>query len=310
MKKVIRFLNKKLFWFVYKFTPIYMLPFPSSVCIEASTRCNLKCPHCPTGQGQKTLSKGFLKFEDFKSFVDKYDCFIERIQLSNYGEIFLNGDIFEIIKYAEDKGIKTSADSNLNYFNEAMAEDLIKAGMTTLTVSIDGMTNESYSQYRINGNFDKVITNIENINKFKKKYNSKKPELIWQFIIFDHNKHEIHKAEEMAKKLNMLFCVKQDWGPYFPQNADAYKKSCETNVDFCYSLWHSPVINYNGNMLGCCTLFDERYHLGNVFKEGFANVYNGNRMRTARKMVLGKTKKIDNSIYCSQCAHNKNLYKK
>lgn len=166
--KIIRFFNKKLYRLIYKFKLAYMFPFPSSVCIDASTCCNLKCICCPTGQGRKGMSKGFLKFRDFKNFVDKYYYFINRIELSNYGEIFLNPEIFEIIKYAEDRGIKTSAQVNLNYFNEEMAKKLIKAGMSELTVSIDGATNKTYSKYRINGNFNNVIPNIKSINKFKK----------------------------------------------------------------------------------------------------------------------------------------------
>src|SRR3989338_455442 len=198
MEKIVRFINKKLFWLVYKFKPTFMFPFPNFVCIDASTHCNLRCVCCPTGQGKGGMSKGFLKFNDFKAFIDKYGYFLDRIQFSNYGEIFLNQEIFQIIKYAEDRGIRTCADANLNHFNGLMAEKLVKAGMTDLTVAIDGASNESYSKYRIGGNFDRVISNVESINKFKKKYNSRKPALTWQFVLFGHNGHEIDKAKEMA----------------------------------------------------------------------------------------------------------------
>ncbi len=277
-----------------------MFPFPNFVCLEASTHCNLRCVCCPTGQGKEGMSKGFLKFRDFKEFVDKYGCFLDRIQLSNYGEIFLNPEIFKIIKYAEDAGIRTCADSNLNHFNESMAEELVRAGMTDLTVAIDGATNESYAKYRINGNFDRVISSVKSMNKLKQKYNSKKPALIWQFVLFGYNEHEIDDAREMAGSLNMRFCVKSNWSKTFSPVANPINKSPGTTDNLCAQLWHMPVINYNGNMLGCCVLFDERYHFGNVFSEGFFQVYNGSKMRTARKMILRRMGKID-SIYCSQC---------
>jgi MoaA/NifB/PqqE/SkfB family radical SAM enzyme len=305
MKKFIRFLNKKLFWFIYRFKPLYMFPFPNFVCIEASTYCNLKCVCCPTGQGKKGMSKGFLKFKDFKKFVDKYNHFIERIQLSNYGEPFLNTKIFKIIKYAENKGIKTSADTNLNYFNESMAEKLIKSGMSELTISIDGVTNESYSKYRVNGDLNKVISNIKRINKFKRKYNSDKPKLNWQFIVFSHNEHEINRAKGMAEKLNMHFYIKR--GLNFGQNFSLPSQKYRINTSYilekyCYQLWHLPTINYNGNLLGCCILFDEKYHFGNIFKEGFFYVYNNKKMRAARRIILKKLKKANiSSIYCSKC---------
>ncbi len=300
MKEIIRFVNKKLFWLVYKFKPTFMFPFPNFVCIEASTHCNLKCACCPTGQAQKGMSKGFLQFEDFKAVIDKCGFFLNRVQLSNYGEIFLNPEIFKIIKYAEDRGIRVCADTNLNYFNESMAEELVKTGMTDLTVAIDGASNESYSKYRVNGNFDRVISNVKSINKFKQKYNSKKPALIWQFVLFGYNEHEIDEARAMAKSLDMRFCIKLNWSRKFFPVAHPNSQSPGVIDNLCGQLWHMPVINYNGNMLGCCVLFDEKYHFGNVFNEGFPRVYNGHRMRTARRMMRNGIKGID-SIYCSQC---------
>jgi len=300
MKTITRFINKKVFWLVYKFRPIYMFPFPSSICIDASTHCNLNCVCCPTGKGSNGLSKGFLKYNDFKNFVDKYGRFLERIQLSNYGEIFLNPEIFKIIQHAENQGIKTYADTNLNYFNDAMAENLVQAKMTGLTISIDGTTNESYSKYRKNGHLDKVLLNIERINKFKNVYNLVKPELTWQFVLFGHNEHEVDHAREMAEELKMHFIVKSNWDPEFSPTSASGPTDNDLHDNLCNQLWHMPVINFNGNMLGCCVLFDEEYHLGNAFKNSFFRIYNGQKMRNARKVILKRIEKSD-SIYCGKC---------
>lgn len=245
MKRAVRFINKKLFWLVYKFKPAFMFPFPNFVCIEASTHCNLKCVCCPTGQAREGMPKGFLQFKDFKAFIDKSGFFLDRVQLSNYGEIFLNPEIFKIIEYAETRGVRTCADTNLNHFNESMAEELVRVGMTDLTVAIDGAANESYSKYRIKGNFDRVISNVRSINKLKQKYRSGKPNLTWQFVIFGYNKHEINAAREMAESLNMQFCVKLNWSKeFFPvANPDSQQSLGVLDNNLCGQLWHMPVIN-------------------------------------------------------------------
>ena len=77
-----------------------------------------------------------------------------------------------------------------------------------MTVSIDGATPETYKIYRRGGDFNKVISNIKTINKFKKQYHSESPRLIWQFIPFGHNEYEIDKAKKMAKKLSLQIMVK------------------------------------------------------------------------------------------------------
>ncbi|MBW2046266.1 MAG: hypothetical protein JRI96_15530 [Deltaproteobacteria bacterium] len=69
----------------------------NSVRIEASSICQLQCPACSTGNGRMgVVGKGYLKFRDFKKFVDGYPM-IKTIELSNYGEIFLNPELKGII---------------------------------------------------------------------------------------------------------------------------------------------------------------------------------------------------------------------
>ncbi|VVB82681.1 Radical SAM superfamily protein [uncultured archaeon] len=310
IKKIIRFLNEKIFYICYSFKTPLIPAFPKAIRLDTSTICNLKCPCCPTGRREDKLSRGFLKFSDFKKFIDKYGFLIEDIYLSNKGEMFLNPEIFDIIQYAEDRGIRTHSDTNLNYFNEKMAEKLVKSGISELTISLDGASQKSYSLYRVGGDFEKVISNIKSINKFKEKYQSKKPVLNWQFIIFGHNQNEIEKAKKMADKLKIHFFLKKSWDKNFsvPSNLSEIEdkeKIYKRDKSFCDDLWICPVINYNGNIFGCCILSDEKFNLGNVFQEGFFKVYNGKKMRKLRKFVLGRNKS-KNFLPCSNCEFLKN----
>jgi MoaA/NifB/PqqE/SkfB family radical SAM enzyme len=252
------------------------------------------------------MSKGFLKFKDFKKFIDKYHYFLEEILLSNYGEIFLNKEIFKIIRYAKEKKRKISADTNLNYFNEKMAKELVKSKMNKLIISIDGATNKSYVKYRVGGNFNNIILNIKRINKFKKKYNSKYPELIWKFVLFNHNKHEVDKAKKIAERLNMKFRLAENWNPSYSRISEKDKKIItdkepitgnlpNDKKNYCYQLWEFPTINYNGNLLGCCVPFQEDYNFGNVFEKGFFKAYNCKKIREARKIIL-KNKSKNNGM--------------
>jgi len=301
-----RLINEKLFWVVYKYKPIFMFPFPGHIALDGSTHCNLNCPGCFTGRGKKGMTKGFLKFDDFKKFINKNSWFISTIYLSNWGEIFFNPEIFKIIEYAKAKDIYIYADTNLNHFNDDFARQIVTSKIDKLIISVDGTSNESYQKYRRGGNFETVISNIKKINNYKKQLNSKKPELVWKFIVFQHNQNQIEEAKKLARDLNMSFrldsnCLLEQAGlvtdinigdPIIMQSTDlSREKYTENDTVFCHQLWHQPAINYNGNMLGCCMIFDEKYSLGNVFKNSFFKVYNSKKMRNLRKSVLGKTKK-------------------
>ena len=69
--------------------------------LDASTVCQLRCPSCSTAKGliDGNLGSKTLKFEDFKKIVDR-NPWVRGIELSNWGEIFLNRDLLKIAEYA------------------------------------------------------------------------------------------------------------------------------------------------------------------------------------------------------------------
>ncbi|MCB0365186.1 MAG: radical SAM protein [Bdellovibrionaceae bacterium] len=195
--------------------PDISIAHPKMIRIEASSYCQLKCPACPTAQGdihKSIVGSKFLKFEDFKRIVDAADWIME-IELSNWGEIFLNPEIVKIFNYAYKKGIDLVAYNGVNFntVKDEALEGLVKYKVKALTCSIDGASQETYVQYRRRGNFDQVIANIRRLNEFKKAYNSEYPRLTWQFVLFQHNKHELEAARAMAKELGMEFYTKVSW---------------------------------------------------------------------------------------------------
>ena len=208
---------------------------PTKIRLEASTYCQLRCPTCPTttGETHAGIGGGFLKFEDFRTLLDG-SPWLEEIELSNYGEMAVlwfdtgGNDLIEAdaqgarvrelqpmarqefdftVEHAHDRGVRLTARTgvNLNNATDAMLEAVVKYRFEHLRCSLDGASNETYRQYRIRGNFDRVIANIRKINGYKAEYGSDRPGLTWQFVVFGHNEHEIARAREMAEELGMEF---------------------------------------------------------------------------------------------------------
>lgn len=83
------------------------LPKITEASIDLSTICQLHCVECSTSKGithAGIVGKGQLSFEDFSNFIDT-NPEIKRIEMSNWGEIFLNKDIVKILEYAFRKGV-------------------------------------------------------------------------------------------------------------------------------------------------------------------------------------------------------------
>lgn len=294
-----------------------------SVSLDASTICQLKCPACPTSDGSiaKSLGSGFLNVENFKKFVNE-NLNICHIELSNWGEVFLNPDIREIIRLAHEENIVLSADNgtNLNEVSDEVLEDLVQYKFRSLTCSIDGASQEVYSRYRVKGKLEKVFANIQKINSFKKKYKSSFPFLKWQFIVFEHNKHEIARARQLAKALNMEFFLKFSWNDLYGESfspvinkaqvrkesplgvADRMEYQEKYGVHYmdscCKQLWLSPCINYDGRLLGCCVNYGKDY--GNVFEKSLQVCLNNEKLAYAKNMLLGFKPPCED-IPCSSC---------
>jgi MoaA/NifB/PqqE/SkfB family radical SAM enzyme len=271
---------------------------PHQIRLEASSFCQLRCPSCPTTTRaiHPAVGSGFLRFDDFCKLLQSTPT-LKRVEISNYGEVFLNPQLLRILEYAHQKGviITIGNGANLNTVKNEVLEGLVKYQVREITCSIDGATPESYRKYRVRGNFDTVIRNIETIFSYKSLYQSEFPHLIWQFVVFGHNEKEIPVAREMAAKLGMEFFTKLTWDAGFsPIRDKEFVRAQMRDKEFvraqmgaqsisreeyerehgekyangiCHQLWDDPQINFDGKVLGCCRNFWGDFG-GNAFTDG------------------------------------------
>ena len=282
---------------------------PRRIRLEATSVCQLRCPACPTASGaiRPALGTGHLRASRFRQLIES-DPGIMHIELSNYGELFLNPELEEILECAFHRGVRLTADNGANFNTVRLGtiEALVKFSLHRLTCSIDGATPETYARYRVGGDLRSVLANIEELNRYKKQYASPYPRLTWQFVVFPHNRHEIDAARRLAAKLGMRFCEKLSWEAPEPGAAsrgtrDEYK--ARYGVDYargiCSQLWRTPQINWDGRVLGCCRNFWGHFE-GNAFDEGIEAVSNHERIRYARSMLVGE-RPARSDVPCSTC---------
>ena len=301
--------------------------YPKKLRIESSSECQLNCRCCENGRrGEyKSIKRGFLRVDDFSRVIEE-NRNLHSIELSNYGEVFLNPFIEEIVEIAGKRKVRLTATngSNLNYLPDSLIEKLVLYQFEKITCSIDGASEETYKKYRVGGNYNKVINNIRKINACKERFGTRYPELRWQFIVFGHNEHEIPRAREMADELDMLFFVKYSWDKRFSpiRNEEKVRRDIlyyttpeflslndmEGKNNICSQLWDEPQINWNGSVLGCCVNHWGEFD-GNVFDDGLERCLNSEKMNYARLMLQGLIR-TRHDIPCAKCNIYKNRKKK
>lgn len=301
---------------------------PKRLRLEASTHCQLKCPICETATGElyKTVAKGFLRFDNFKQIIDEND-WVEEIELSNFGEIFLNPQLKGILRYAHEKGVALYASNgvNLNTVREDVLDAVVRYQMRHMRCSIDGATHETYALYRVRGQLDTVLANIRRINELKAQYGSEYPRLTWQFVVFGHNEHEIDQARAMAAELGMEFDAKLNWDEtYSPvKDKERARRAVAAGVSsrseyretygadymekVCHQLWDAPQLNFDGTVWGCCRNNWQAFE-GNAFEDGLEATLNSDQMTHARAMITGKAPARED-VPCTSCRIYKNFRK-
>jgi MoaA/NifB/PqqE/SkfB family radical SAM enzyme len=207
------------------FLPPRPLGHPVIAQVEPANFCTLSCPLCFTTSETAARPSGLLSFDKFKAFMDELGDYLLLIVLWNWGEPFLNPDLFKMISYAKSKNIVVHSSTNGQVrFDDATAGQLVETGLDSLVFGIDGATQETYGQYRKGGNLKNVLENVKTVVRAKKRTGSRIPRLTLRFVVMRHNERELPSAHRLAEELGVdFFAVKTaDMPAALGKNLDSY----------------------------------------------------------------------------------------
>ena len=290
---------------------------PTSLEIEPTTSCNLRCPQCPSGLREFTRNTGMLDLPLYKKIIDETHQELVWLILYFQGEPFLNKQFLEFVKYAAQKNIYTATSSNAHYFTDDMARATVESGLDRLIISIDGTTQDTYGKYRIGGNVEKVIEGTERLLFWKKKLKSKTPHIIWQFIVFKHNEHQLPEIKKFAKQVGVNeLGIKtaqiydyQTSDNFIPENEDLsrYEKRPDGTFQIknkllnqCWRMWRGSVITWDGLVVPCCFDKDATHRFGDISSQSFHEVWHSDKYNNFRNAILKSRKEIDICTNCTE----------
>lgn len=324
-----RFFNYLCVQIQFRLGTVYVWGYPYVLIIDTTNICNLQCPLCPTGLNMPGRPKGKMDFDFFQRIIDKMGNYAITLVLHNWGEPILNRKIFPMIEYAKAQHIKVIMSSNLNILDEKDAEALITSGLDQLIVSIDAVSEESYKKYRKGGNFNQVIKNLKMLVRKREEFGTAKPKIIWQFLVFKHNVHEVDQVNTMAKKLKVdgVDILSAQLGgpnqtPYIGDKGTAElvskwllpEKKYIGEFDYfstpkylsknkCQYLWKSLSINYDGSVSPCCCVYEPSTDFGNIKEEDFAQIWNNESFKSARSLFNKnkRNKLLGKKTICDAC---------
>lgn len=296
--------------------------WPMAISIEPTTSCNLRCPQCPSGLRSFNRPTGMLQTETFERIIQTLHQ--KSIYLTFYfqGEPYLNPQFLPMVKTATDLKMYVSTSTNAHHIDEAKAKATVLSGLDKLIISIDGVDQNTYSQYRVGGQLQKVLDATKALVKAKKDLKRNTPELVWQFIVFSHNEDQLPEIKRLAReyqvdrlsiKTAQIYDFEQG-NDLMPSNPEyARYKATETGYQLntkqlkhCWRLWHSTVFTWDGNIVPCCFDKDALYSMGNVQTTAFETIFKNQAYQNFRQTVLKGRQHID---ICQNCSEGCTVWK-
>ena len=294
-----------------------LLGSPFSLSIEPTTACNLACPECPSGLKQFSRPTGKLDLELHRQMLAQVKKSVFYINYYFQGEPFLHPQFLDLIREAKLAKMYTATSTNAHFIDKAKALEIIDSGLDRLIISVDGITQATYEQYRVNGSLSKVLEASAFLVEAKKERRSATPFLIFQFLAVKPNEAEIPAVFTLAKEIgidevriktaqlydfkngNSLMPEQEEYARYAKQSDGTFKlKGRQGN--HCWRMWSGSVLTWDGKVVPCCFDKDASHVLGSMKEQSFDQIWKSKAYKQFRFSILKNRQEIDICKNCSE----------
>ncbi|MBV4450846.1 putative heme d1 biosynthesis radical SAM protein NirJ2 [Clostridium tyrobutyricum] len=131
---------------------------------NTTNKCNLKCSHCYRNSGRKL--EGELDTLEAKLLIDQIVKAGFKIMIFSGGEPLMREDIFELVNYASQSGLRPVLGSNGTLISMHTAERLKQSGIAAVGISLDSLDSKKHDNFRgYNGAFEDTVSAMKNCKK-------------------------------------------------------------------------------------------------------------------------------------------------
>jgi radical SAM protein with 4Fe4S-binding SPASM domain len=227
-----------------------------------------------------------------------------------------------MVKHASDNGIYTITSTNAHYLDEAKARATVESGLDKIVISVDGVTDDTYKKYRIGGDLNKVIAGTKEIILQKRLAKSRSPHIVWQFVVFRHNEHEVKLVKKLGRELGVdEVKIKtaqvydfENGSELIPEAAEYSRYEKAENgklkirnklLDQCWRMWQGCVITWDGKLVPCCFDKDAKHQVGDLQTQSLKEIWFSEPYNAFRRSVLTGRDKID---ICNNCTEGTKVF--
>jgi radical SAM protein with 4Fe4S-binding SPASM domain len=298
------------------------VPLPKVALIEPTNLCNLQCPVCETGNRSIGRKRSMMTLDEFRTIVARLPSTVKELCLHINGESFLNRDFYEMVRHASKEGYRTFLDTNGLLIDPPR---VVASGLDQITICLDGDSEESYSLYRIGGDYRRLVENIRGLAAARKEAGSEKPRITLKVIAMKHTDGLIDRMREVTEELGAdehqvtLFTARKSsealqyqsprtrFSKYLPEELEAGRLVTRyvPSIRECQVPYYGLNVTAAGEVLPCCRDMEGRHVMGNLLERPLEEIWNNERFVDFRSRLIS----LENDI-CREChlAVNNTIY--
>ena len=303
-----------------KLSDVLPLDMPISLMIDPSNLCNFRCSFCPTGEksllGEYKRPKGMMSYELYEKILNQISDYqkgtvhkIKSLLLYKDGEPLLNKKLPEMIQLAKKLNIckHVLVTTNASFLDEEYSEKLLNAGLDSLRVSVQSLTQENFHKItRTKLNYEKIKSNVKKFYELRNKM-KKNTQVIISYVDSENFGEKIKsKFVDECEKFSDRVIIHPVMGwtrseVYDWRNGIKRKENGELKV--CPDPFSRFTVNFDGTVSVCCVDWSHGTLVGDLNNETFSDVWNGKRLKEFRMLHLqGKRSEIGP---CKNCDYIK-----
>src|ERR1700690_1809230 len=136
---------------------------PRLIFWEVTKGCNLRCIHC-RATATELSSPSDLPTAKALDIIDQIAAHSSPILVLSGGEPLYRSDIFQLARYANDKGLRVALATNGTLVTKEVARMISDSGVKRVSISLDGADATTHDAFRgIPGAFDAAVYGLRNL---------------------------------------------------------------------------------------------------------------------------------------------------
>jgi hypothetical protein len=241
-------------------------PVLSSVNLELTNHCNLRCTICPVNTTMRR-EKGFMDPALFRRVIDDNPQ-LRFVLAFQWGEPLLHPQFFELVRHAADRGVRTMITSNGTHLTPENRRRLLECGLDRITFSVDG---DAATHFAIRG-YDLDVLRRDVLSLVAERDAADAALRIDVSMVVD-------AATEHA-----LPAFQAAWRGVADRVQAIPRLVAERRTTPCRELWRGTlVVLWDGRVVACCVDSEGQLEVGDANAESLTAVWNGDRMRALRR---------------------------